>query len=374
MGHSHTFNDIFILNLHGYANKEVCPDGSKDENVFDIKQGVTIGIFIKEPEKKYPAQVKYKDIWGLRDDKYDYLSSNTLESTEWTDITPNEPNYFFVPKDETLRKEYERYPKLDEIFQAFSIGMITARDRYVIDFEKEPLLKRVTEFQKSTLNDEKLCEDLGIPMKKGWDIKNARILIQQEKDLSAHIRPLLYRPFDIRPVFYHRSLVWSMSYPVMRNMLNHDNLALITSRMTKGETYQHTLVSNTVSEVILLSPKTSNNAFVFPLYIHPSEGEMQLGSHPNFKQDFVDTISAKLKLEFINNGSGDFIQTLGPEDIFNYAYAVFQSHTYRAGYAEFLKTDFPRLPLISDRELFRALASKGAELVGLHLMESPVLS
>lgn len=103
-----------------------------------------------------------------------------------------------------------------------------------------------------------------------------------------------------------------MSHPIMRNMLKHDNLALITSRMTKGETYQHTLVSNTISEVILLSPKTSNNAFVFPLYIYPSEGEMQLGSHPNFKQDFIDAISDKLKLEFINNGRGDCITALVP--------------------------------------------------------------
>ncbi len=86
--------------------------------------------------------------------------------------------------------------------------MITARDRFVIDFEKAPLLKRVTEFQKSTLSDEELCDDLGIPVKKGWDIKNARMLIQQEKDLSAHIYPLLYRPFDIRPMFYHREVGW----------------------------------------------------------------------------------------------------------------------------------------------------------------------
>ena len=275
--------------------------------------------------------------------------------------------------------------------QKFSIGMITARDRFVIDFEKTPLLKRVTEFQKSTLSDEELCEYLGIPMKKGWDIGNARKLIQQEKDLTGHMRLLLYRPFDIRHIFYHRSLVWSMSYPIMRNMLGN-NLALITSRMTKGEAYQHTLASNTLSEVILLSPKTSNNAYVFPLYLYPAEkkeqpdksrGEgtvtqdvmsLQTKREPNLNPDFIKAFSEKLDLKFVEDGKGDLKETFGPEDIFNYAYAVFHSPTYRTRYTDFLKIDFPRLQLTSDKELFKALADKGAALVSLHLMESPTLN
>jgi len=154
-------------------------------------------------------------------------------------------------------------------------------------------------------------------------------------------------------------------------------MALITSRMTKGETYQHTLVSKTISEVILLSPKTSNNAFVFPLYLYPGKGEMQFeGMHrrPNLNPEFIKAVSDKLELTFVEDGRGDFEQTFGPEDIFNYIYAVFHSPTYRSRYAEFLKIDFPRLPLTSDKKLFRSLAEKGAELVSLHLMESPTLN
>jgi len=175
-------------------------------------------------------------------------------------------------------------------------------------------------------------------------------------------------------------------------MLAGDNLALITSRMTKGETYKHTLASRIISEVILLSPNTSNNAFVFPLYIYPLEKKvkpdksggneggvqdvmtLQEKREANLNLKFVKTASDKLGLTFVEDGRGDLEETFGPEDIFNYTYAIFHSPTYRIRYAEFLKIDFPRLPLMSDKELFKALAEKGAELVSLHLMESPILN
>ena len=117
--------------------------------------------------------------------------------------------------------------------------------------------------------------------------------------------------------------------------------------------------------------------FIFPLYLYPAEREMQLDNehrHPNLNPQFVDAISKKLALKFIEDGRGDLKETFGPEDIFNYAYAVFHSPTYRTRYAEFLKIDFPRLPLTSDKELFKALAERGAELVSLHLMEPPMLN
>jgi predicted helicase len=98
------------------------------------------------------------------------------------------------------------------------------------------------------------------------------------------------------------------------------------------------------------------------------------GRHPNLNPEFINNIATKLGLTFIEDGKGDLAQTFGPEDIFYYAYAVFHSPAYRTRYDEFLKMDFPRLPLTSDNALFKALAEKGAELVSLHLMESPSLN
>ena len=114
----------------------------------------------------------------------------------------------------------------------------------------------------------------------------------------------------------------------------------------------------------------------FPLYLYPVEGKpwLEEGRRPNLNPEFIKAFSDKLGLKFIEDGKGDLEETFGPEDVFNYAYAVFHSPTYRSRYAEFLKIDFPRLPLTSDGELFKALADKGAELVSLHLMESPKLN
>ncbi len=95
---------------------------------------------------------------------------------------------------------------------------------------------------------------------------------------------------------------------------------------------------------------------------------------PNLNPEFIKDISGKVGLEFVEDGRGNLDKTFGPEDIFNYAYAVFHSPTYRTRYAEFLKIDFPRLPLTSDKGLFKSLTAKGAELVALHLMESPALN
>jgi predicted helicase len=131
--------------------------------------------------------------------------------------------------------------------------------------------------------------------------------------------------------------------------------------------------------------------YIFPLYLYPVEEKFQpdktgrkesgtqpvmktqVGREPNISPKFIAEIEQKLGLKFIPDGKGDLIKTFGPEDIFNYVYAVFHSPTYRTRYAEFLKIDFPRLPITSDKTLFKTLAEKGAELAALHLMESPLL-
>ncbi len=375
-----TFTDIYILNLHGNAKKkEVAPDGSKDENVFDIQQGVAIGILVKEPGKTGPATVHYADLWGVREGKYQALLESDISATDWVQLNPTSPFYLFVPRDEAYLQEYEKRWKVTDIFPVNSVGIVTARDELTIRWSDKEVEDTIIDF--ASLPPEEARDKY----KLGDDVRDWKVYMAQ-KDLkdsglsSEKIVPILYRPFDTRYTYYtghSRGFHCMPRGEVMRHMLARDNLALITSRLTKGETYQHTLVSKTISEVILLSPKTSNNAFVFPLYLYPAEGEMQFESgnrRPNLNPEFIKDISGKLGLTFIEDGRGDLNITFGPEDIFNYAYAVFHSPTYRSRYAEFLKIDFPRLPLTSDKGLFKALAAKGAELVALHLMDSPALN
>jgi predicted helicase len=167
----------------------------------------------------------------------------------------------------------------------------------------------------------------------------------------------------------------------MQHLLKGHNVALVTSRLTKGESFHHIQASKEIVEVICMSSKTSNNGFVFPLYLYLSDAHKDTlfdngqptdtpgGRKPNLSPKFIEDFSVRLKMKFIPDGKGDRKKTFGPEDIFNYIYAVFHSPTYRSRYAEFLKMDFPRLPLTSNSELFRNLCALGDELVSLHLME-----
>jgi len=160
---------------------------------------------------------------------------------------------------------------------------------------------------------------------------------------------------------------------VMHHMLTGQNLGLLMTRQTRDQ--WNALATNFI--VGHKSLTAYDITSLFPLYLYPAEGEMQFDDgkrRPNLNPAFIKDFSEKLGLEFIHDGRGDLELTFGPEDVFNYAYAIFHSPTYRTRYAEFLKTDFPRLPLTSNKELFKALTSKGAELVSLHLMVSPALS
>jgi predicted helicase len=155
------------------------------------------------------------------------------------------------------------------------------------------------------------------------------------------------------------------------------NIALCTTRQLSGNQFRHIFVGDRLIDYDPLSLATRERTFIFPLYLYPAEGEMQFGEglrRPNLNPDFIKAFLDKLGLKFISDSKGDLVSTFGPEDVFDYAYAVFHSPTYRTRYAEFLKIDFPRLPLTSDKQLFKALAAKGAKLVSLHLMDSPMLN
>ncbi|HEY0079579.1 MAG TPA: type ISP restriction/modification enzyme [Pyrinomonadaceae bacterium] len=376
-----TFERTYVLDLHGNVNRrELTAQGEPDQNVFDIKDaGVAVVLGLsKNIRKEALGELYHQDLWGDRKaEKNPFLLKEDVQTVGWNKPVPTPDLYMFKPMNYSSEEEYRTAAKVTEIFPLHSIGIITARDHYVIDFEPEPILERAKKFQKSQLSDVETCKQLGIPLKKGWNVARARQRIKAETDLSKFIKPLLYRPFDIRPVFYHESLIWGMARPVMQHMIGgkkQPNLALITSRMTKGETFQHALVSRTPSEVILLSSKTSNNAFAFPLYIYDEKSSLLKNAtsavrRANFAPQFVADLAARLKLLFHPDGRRDPVEAFTPEDVFHYVYAILHSPAYRKRYGEFLKVDFPRVPLTTDRALFRALCQLGANIVALHLLE-----
>ena len=373
-----TFPRAHLLDLHGNSNKkERAPDGGKDENVFDIKEGVAIGLFMCPPSGAVPRLAyNHADVWGVREQaggtgKYDRLIASDAASTAWQTLSPKPPLRLFVPRDDALHEEYEEGWRLPDVFPVNGVGMTTARDHMVVDFEPIPIIERAARFRESEETDADLCAELGIPMKKGWDIARARDLIQKENDLGGLIEPVLYRPFDVRLIFYHDSLVWRTVKKVMRHMLAGENLGLSTTRSTEiAGGWEHVFAARHLVQHHTVSLKEVN--YLFPLYTFPLEALANAVNprKPNLDPKFTRAFASAVGLDFIPDGAGDRTSTFGPEDIFHYLYAVLHSPEYRRRYADFLKSDFPRIPLPAHRAVFSALILPGARLIRLHLMEA----
>jgi predicted helicase len=340
-----TFTAVYLLDLHGNSLKnEKTPEGGKDENVFDIQQGVAIGIFIKEQSKTGPAKVYHADLWGLRAGKYEEIAKDNVNTTKWTELAPTSPSYLFTPQDTGLLSEYEQGWNVTEVMPVNAPGVVTGQDKKTIAFDKD----------------------------------QAEVLAERQ-GLSANVvAPILYRPFDRRHVIYDPGVVTRPRFKVMRHMLAGDNIGLVTVRkIPPGAKARYFMVAGGL--IVNGAIRSDNQSIdsLFPLYLYPQAHKFldtaDQERRPNLSPQFTKALSEELGLRFISDGGGDLLGTFGPEDVFDYAYAVFHSPTYRERYAEFLKHDFPRLPLTSDRALFAALTEKGAEMVGLHLMTSPSL-
>ena len=388
-----TFTDIYILDLHGNAKKrETAPDGSKDENVFDIQQGVAIGIFVKQPGKNGPATVHHAELWGTRQEKYERLMEADVSRIDWQRLDPRKPFHLFRPQDRDLQSEYMSGWSVTDIFPVHSVGIVTARDDLTIRWTADEVWETVQDFARLTEEAAREKYRLGKDAR-DWKVRLAQEDIRSSGPQRNKIVPILYRPFDVRFTYYtgrSRGFICMPRPEVMRHVIAGSNIGLVLPRRveTMGD-WRHITISRHLQEHVALSLKTIDS--VFPLFLFPDaavdekavQGQLLVqppwfGIHsartPNLSPQFIAAVEGKLGLRFVPDGVGDLVSTFGPEDVFHYMYAVFHSPTYRARYAEFLKIDFPRVPFTSDVGLFRALAALGAELVALHLMTSPKLN
>ena len=314
------------------------------------------------------AKIYYADLWGSREDKYRYLTEHNITTIEWTEIFPNPPFYLFCPQDTNLLTEYNVGWEITDILPMYSVGIVTARDDLTIKWSSQEVKDTVKNFVSLSIENARQKYNLGKDAR-DWRVDFAQKDLIKNGIEDSKIVPILYRPFDKRFTYYTgrtRGFICMPRPEVMRHMLAGSNIALITSRLTKGETFAHIQVASNIVEVICMSPKTSNNGFVFPLYQYPDteneQGNLFTERTANLSPDFITAIREKL----------GYIPT--PEAIFYYIYAIFHSPTYRQRYAEFLKIDFPRVPLTSNDQLFKDLGIKGQALVDLHLMKSKKLN
>lgn len=380
-----TFTEIKVLDLHGSAKKqEQALDGSKDENVFDIQQGVTIALFQKDQGPSNSATIGRFDLWGTRAAKYKNLLELDSEHTPWDSLVPEAPFYEFAHREADLSAEYRIFWQVTDIFPVNVLGFQTHRDHFAIDFEEELLLERIKEMRDPDLTDGDLEKQYNLPNSQEWSLSDARKQIASDQKWRRSLIKCSYRPFDLRWCYFSTAIMDRPRRELIDHVANKQNFCLGIGRQgTAVNDPQWSLLS--VSRVPIDANIFRRGGInVFPLYLYAEtsagplfEGEASKDTSAkrkaNLNQAFVERLSRTLKFQFLSEGTGDTQKTCGPEDVVHYIYALLSSPAYRARYADFLKLDFPRIPLTKDKRLFARLASKGAELLTLHLMESPAL-
>lgn len=294
-----SFDTIYILDLHGNAKKkEECPDGSVDQNVFDIMQGVSINIFIKTGKKKKNelGEVFHSDLQGKREFKYDTLNANTIQSFKWKQLEFTKPNYFYVPKNFDKIIEYEQGFKIDELFNEGAGGIASHRDFFVIDDRIENLRNRINDFYKLPVDELKVKYKLSETSE--WQIKSAQKVPLNESNYTK----ISYRPFDVRVIYFEDSLVTRSRRELMRHFLK-DNLGLITCK--RQENFTTTFVTqNLIDQRCFSVPGSVGKDYAFPLYLYPKSNvqqtiDQQQERTPNLNMEIVKEIAEKLGMVFV---------------------------------------------------------------------------
>ncbi|MBO8131978.1 MAG: N-6 DNA methylase [Candidatus Marinimicrobia bacterium] len=362
-----TFDEIYILDLHGNSlKKETTPDGGKDGNVFDIRQGVAIALFIKNKKPK-ETKVFHRDLYGLREEKYEWLERNDFKKENYVEINPQSPFYFFVKRDTEKVQQYLEWKRINEIFPVNSVGIVTSRDNFVISYNKRELQNRMLQFQNLSQPDEIILQAYNLRNKANWKIKSVREEISKITNINEYIKKILYRPFDERYIFYHQALVERMRPEVMCHMLE-ENIGLTISKQVKASRdWRHCLISELIIESSYVSNKTSEITYIFPLFLYPDKNKKDIFNQHQYEKE------PNIPEEIFEKLQSVYGQKPTPEEILYYIYGVFYSNIYRETYAEFLKIDFPRVPFTASHELFKQIAGFGKQLADLHLLKSPDL-
>ncbi|WP_139544825.1 type ISP restriction/modification enzyme [Helicobacter pylori] len=334
------YDELYILNLHGNARKkEKTPQGAKDENVFNIKQGVSINLFVKKAQTT-KQKIYYYDVYGERAKKYAFLAQNDLNSIGWLEITPRVPFYLFIPQKTPLLDEYEQGFSVQDMFQISSVGIVTGKDKIFIANNTESLKEQVLKY----------CNEFN----------------------EQCVKDIHYRPFDIRKVYYDTKKLERARENTFKHMLpppppptnpktpnqTRKNVALNTPRQLKNndKSWTQCFISSHINDQGLSSG--GNGAGVnYPLYQF---------KHPNYTENFTPEFRSFIDKHYSHH--------FEPLEVLGYIYALLYSPNYRKRYEDFLKNDYPKILFTNNKDLFRALSLLGIELIGLHVLNKESLN
>ncbi len=370
------FDKILIIDLHGNSQKkETAHDGSKDENVFDIQQGVSINIFIRSPKnRKTSCSIFHKDVFGLRDMKYRFLSENTVKTIDWSKLDVKKPYYFFTSKELSHKTDYDKYIELSDFFNIKSSGLQTKRDDLFIDFDRKILGSRI-ECLLTKNFDDSFVQKYNIKDSSSYKLTDK---IDTSKYKDKNITAIDYKPFDNRYIYYDKYLIGRAFFNTMQHCISHSNYSLIIMKQYSYNVpyFCYSLVtSNVIPDRFFVSNK--GTPYIHPLYIYTEENGQQTldnttARSPNLNPEIIKKISESVRLTFTPEKE-ETKGTFAPIDILDYIYAVLHSPTYRETYKEFLKIDFPRVPYPKNQKIFWQMVEIGGELRTVHLLENPIV-
>jgi predicted helicase len=362
------FDKIYILNLHGKMY-EKCSDGTPNENVFDIRVGTAIMFLVKnntKPKNKL-GKLFVKELNGLRDFKYNYLTENNLKSIDWEELEIDNKYFFFENKNFINSDIYNTGFSVDDIFKINNSGVETGRDHFILADTKIELENRLNNFinEEISINDIRTKYNLKDQPKFKLELvhNSFKTVVKNKLDKYSH------KPFYNRFVYYDKLLLRRHSEKVMSHFLNiKENTSLVLKKRFTDDNYHHCFCTNSITDRNFLSGQT----YVFPLYIYPKQKDGIFSKNertPNLNQEIVNKIAEKLGLTFTNEKE-ETKGTFAPIDILDYIYAVLHSPTYRDKYKEFLKIDFPRISYPKNVKTFWNLVQLGKEVRQIHLLES----
>lgn len=378
-----TYDKIYTIDLHGSnKKKEKAIDGSVDENVFDIMQGVSINLFIKTGKKQSSdfAHVFNFDIFGKREDKYSFLLDNSLSDIPFKELTLVGPEFVMKDYDFGLKEHYNSGFSLNELFQINGNGMVSKRDEIAFKDTKEEIRAIVQEIANLKIEE--------IPKKFGnvkWESRDGKAEFVKQNVMDFGLRDELfvqceYRPFDLKWTYYTGKSKGFIGWPVnqiMRNYLNQNNVGLVIGRQGQAVgamPWNLCFITKNITDFNLFY---RGGGMSFPLYLYPQTTTQQsilTNSErlPNFNSETCKLISDKLGMTLVTekiNAENSY----APIDLLDFIYAILHSPSYREKYKEFLKIDFPRIPYPKDKNIFWQMVRLGSQIREIHLLESSVV-
>lgn len=374
---SDSFELCFCLDLHGSVRRAGTGDVD-DEPVFEIMTGVAILIGLRSAIHHGKGTTFLASLTGRLDRKFAFLSDKTALNTG-ADTQPHRPTapYFYFARSETAQNigdEYQRYCDLPTLFGTgirqndkeiyWATGFASQQDDLAMSFTRAEVDLKMKALAESQTFDE-LKQTYRLCTTDQWDYEEAKQFIRQ-KSWPQRVKQVAYRPFDRRWTVFDKHVLTILRKQVMSQLIGEGhNIALVSSRAINDLRFAHCFVTTEPVDKIFISSKSSTNAYVFPLFFKDDDmyGKKD---RPNLSRTFLGSLAQSLDLQITSENG--LPEGLTAEDIFHYVYGVLHSPSYRSRYDEFLKIEFPRLPLTSDAELFRKLYELGADLVAVHLI------